>query len=89
MDKPITIDNTINVKQKKRMYKSEAVKPFLVRQLDDFDNLISPEYGNTYESSPQSEKARECFKEFNEKKLRFSFKEFWWKQIISVHAFQQ
>ena len=77
MDKPITIDNTINVKQKKRMYKSEAVKPFLVRQLDDFDNLISPEYGNTYESSPQSEKARECFKEFNEKKLRFSFKEFW------------
>ena len=77
MDKPITINNTINVKQKKRMYKSEAVKPFLVRQLDDFDNLISPEYGNTYESSPQSEKARECFKEFNEKKLRFSFKEFW------------
>ena len=77
MDKPITIDNTINVKLKKRMYKSEAVKPFLVRQLDDFNNLISPEYGNTYESSPQSEKARECFKEFNEKICAFTFKEFW------------
>ena len=40
----------------------------------------------TYEGSPQSEKTRELFKEFNEKIWAVSFKEFWSNQIVYLCA---
>ena len=66
--------------------KSEEAKTFWVRQLDDFDNLISPEWVTTYEGSPQSEKTRELFKEFNEKFSAVSFKGFSSKEIVYLCA---
>ena len=91
MDKVITIDDTINLKPtitySKWMYnKSEEAKTFWLRQLDDFDNFISPEWEKTYEGSPQSEKTRELFKEFNEKFWAVSFKGFSSKEIVYLCA---
>ena len=47
----------------KRMYKSEAGKTFSLEQLNDFDNLMSPEQMKNDEVSFQSEMATELFEE--------------------------
>ena len=47
----------------KRMYKSEAGKTFWLEQLNDFDNLMSPEQVKNDEVSFQSKMATELFKE--------------------------
>ena len=77
----ITIDDIMNMKLRvsywTRMYKSEADKTFWVKQLDDFDRLVSPDQVKTHEDSPQSEKARELFSEFNEKDRGVSCDKFW------------
>ena len=77
----VTVDDMISMKHRisfwKRMYKSEADKTFWVKQLDDFDHLISPEQVEMYEDSFQSEKARELFKKFSENDCTVSCNEFW------------
>ena len=77
----VTVDDMISMKHRisfwKRMYKSEADKTFWVKQLDDFDHLISPEQVKMYEDSFQSEKARELFKKFSENDCTVSCNEFW------------
>lgn len=77
----IAIDDVIKMNLRtrfwKRIYTSEADKTSRVKQLDDFDNLISPEPVKTYEDSFQLENAIERLKEFIEKDRAILSKEFW------------